>query len=79
MYIENINYILQIAVGYWITNRYTGMMHKDYFHYNHLIGEEYVRKQTNFAQSTNLGNYTGSKDDGPPFTLKILSLILFLL
>ena len=44
------------------------MMHEAYLRYNHLIGEEYVRRQTNFAQSTHLGNYTGSNDDGPPFT-----------
>lgn len=46
---------VQIGLGYWITNRYTGRIHQDYFLYNHLIGEQYVRGETTIAQNTHLG------------------------
>ncbi|XP_061195977.1 protein dispatched homolog 1-like [Saccostrea echinata] len=58
---KDYNRWLEIGLGYWITNRYTGRLHEDYFLYNHLIGEEYVAGETTIAQNTHLGLYYGSK------------------
>lgn len=52
---------LEIGIGYWLTNRYTGWIHEDYFLYNHLIGEQYVSGETTIAQNTHLGLYYGTK------------------
>ncbi|XP_062590675.1 protein dispatched homolog 1-like isoform X2 [Saccostrea cucullata] len=52
---------LEIGLGYWITNRYTGRLHEDYFLYNHLLGEQYIVGETNIALNTHLGLYYGTK------------------
>ncbi|XP_061195988.1 uncharacterized protein LOC133204259 [Saccostrea echinata] len=58
---KDYNRWLEIGLGYWLTNKYTGRVHPDYFMYDHLIGEEYVVGETNIAENTYLGLFYGSK------------------
>ncbi|XP_062590695.1 protein dispatched homolog 1-like isoform X2 [Saccostrea cucullata] len=59
---KDFNRWLEIGVGYWMTNRYTGKVHPDYFMYDHLIGEEYVMGETNIAENM---RFYGYSDGGP--------------